>query len=68
MPNWTTRRARIRTSLRDQDIEKVVGCFDSYNDIKRFSRVVPLEEIRENDHNLNIRQYADTSPPPEPLM
>ena len=24
-----------------------------------------LEEIRENDHNLNIRRYADTSPPPE---
>ena len=53
--------------LRDQDIEKVVGCFDSYNYIKRFSRVVPLEEIRENDHNLNIRRYADTSPPPEPF-
>jgi len=53
--------------LRDQDIEKVVKCFDSYNDIKRFSRVVPLEEIRENDHNLTIKRYADTSPPPEPL-
>ena len=51
--------------LRDQDIEKVVSCFDSYNDVKRFSRVIPLEEIRENDHNLNIRRYADTSPPPE---
>ncbi|QNI96387.1 type I restriction-modification system subunit M [Synechococcus sp. RS9902] len=56
-----------QNTLRDQDIEKVVGCFDSYNDIKRFSRVVPLEEIRENDHNLNIRRYADTSPPPEPF-
>ncbi len=53
--------------LRDQDIEKVVGCFDAFNEIKRFSRVVPLEEIRENGHNLNIRRYADTSPPPEPF-
>ncbi len=53
--------------LRDDDIEKVVGCFDAYNKIKRFSRVVLLEEIRENDHNLNIRRYADTSPPPEPF-
>jgi type I restriction enzyme M protein len=53
--------------LRDDDIEKVVGCFDAYNEIKRFSRVVPIEEIRENDHNLNIRRYADTSPPPEPF-
>ena len=33
--------------------------------IKRFSKVVSLEEIRENDHNLHIRRYADTSPPPE---
>jgi type I restriction enzyme M protein len=53
--------------LRDQDIKKVVGAFDAYNEIKRFSRVVPLEEIRKNDHNLNIRRYADTSPPPEPF-
>ena len=53
--------------LREQDIAKVVGCFDAYNEIKRFSRVVPLEEIRANDHNLNIRRYADTSPPPEPF-
>ena len=27
-----------------------------------------FEEIRENDYNLNIRRYADTSPPPEILM
>ncbi len=53
--------------LRDQDIEKVVGCFDAFNEIKRFSRVVPIEEIRKNGHNLNIRRYADTSPPPEPF-
>ena len=26
---------------------------------------MPLEEIAENDYNLNIRRYADTSPPPE---
>ncbi|KGF90869.1 type I restriction-modification system subunit M [Prochlorococcus marinus] len=51
--------------LRDLDIEKIVSCFDSYEEIKRFSRVISIEEIRENDHNLNIRRYADTSPPPE---
>ncbi len=51
--------------LRDQDIQKIVGAFDSYEEIKRFSKVISLEEIRENDHNLNIRRYADTSPPPE---
>jgi len=54
-----------QNTLRNQDIEKIVSCFNSYNEIKRFSRVISLEEIRENDHNLNIRRYADTSPPPE---
>ena len=53
--------------LREEDIEKVVRCFDVYKEVKRFSRVAPLQEIRENDHNLNIRRYADTSPPPEPF-
>ena len=24
-----------------------------------------MQDIRENDYNLNIRRYADTSPPPE---
>ena len=29
------------------------------------TQVVSLDEIRKNDYNLNIRRYADTSPPPE---
>ena len=51
--------------LRERDIEKIVSCFESYDDIKRFSKVVSLEELKENNYNLNIRRYADTSPPPE---
>jgi type I restriction enzyme M protein len=54
-----------QNKLREQDIEKIVDVFDRYQDIKRFSRVVELNEIRDNDYNLNIRRYADTSPPPE---
>jgi len=51
--------------LRDEDIAKIVATFESYEEIKRYSRVVALAEIEENDFNLNIRRYADTSPPPE---
>lgn len=54
-----------QNKLRVQDIEKIVSTFDSYEDIKRYSKVVTLDEIKENDFNLNIRRYADTSPPPE---
>ena len=60
-------RGKKRNTLRGQDVEKVIGCFNAYNAIKRFSQVVPLEEIRENDHDLSIRRYADTSPPSEPF-
>ena len=51
--------------LRQQDIDKIVTTFDDYAEIKRYSRVVTLAEIAENDYNLNIRRYADTAPPPE---
>jgi len=51
--------------LRDEDIEKIIATYDNYEETKRYSSVITIEEIRENDHNLNIRRYADTSPPPE---
>jgi len=52
--------------LREQDIETITRTFDDYAEIKRYSRAVDISEIAENDYNLNIRRYADTSPPPEP--
>ena len=54
-----------QNKLRPQDIEKIIATFDDYQDIKRYAKVVELSEIQENDFNLNIRRYADTSPPPE---
>lgn len=60
-------RGKKRNTLRGQDVKKVIECFNVYNAIKQFSRVVTLEEIRENDYNLSIRRYADTSPPSEPF-
>ena len=54
-----------QNKLRPEDIEKIVDTFGSYVDSKRYSKVVSLDEIRDNDYNLNIRRYADTSPPPE---
>jgi type I restriction enzyme M protein len=54
-----------QNKLRQEDIEKIVQTFDDYAEIKRYSKVATLTEIGENDFNLNIRRYADTSPPPE---
>jgi type I restriction enzyme M protein len=54
-----------QNKLREQDITKIVNTFDNYTEVKRYSKVVSLADIAENDFNLNIRRYADTSPPPE---
>jgi len=54
-----------QNKLRDTDIEHILDVYDSYEDERRYSKVVEMDEIRENDYNLNIRRYADTSPPPE---
>ena len=54
-----------QNKLKDTDIQHVLDVYDAFEDEKRYSRVVDLTEIRENDYNLNIRRYADTSPPPE---
>jgi type I restriction enzyme M protein len=54
-----------QNKLRQEDINRILSTFDSYEDEKRYAKVVSIEEIRENDYNLNIRRYADTSPPPE---
>jgi len=59
-----------QNKLRVEDIAKIVDTFDSHSfksesDIKRYCKVVTIAEIAENDYNLNIRRYADTSPPAE---
>ncbi len=59
-------KGKNQNKLRDSDIKHILKTYDTYTDEKRYSKVVTMEEIRENDYNLNIRRYADTSPPPEP--
>ena len=57
-----------QNKLREKDIAHVLQVYDAYQDENRYSKVISMDEIRENDYNLNIRRYADTSPPPEPMM
>ena len=56
-----------QNKLREQDIQHILSVYDAFVDEKRYSKVVDMDEIRKNDYNLNIRRYADTSPPPEPF-
>ena len=47
--------------LRDADIRRIAKTFRAYKDVEKFARVVPLDEIEQNDWNLNISRYVDTS-------
>ncbi|WP_407356519.1 type I restriction-modification system subunit M [Methanolobus sp. WCC5] len=52
-----------KNRLRHQDIHKIVDVFNRQFEIERYSRMVSVEEIRENDHNLNIPRYIDSTEP-----
>ena len=54
-----------QNKLRKKDIEHILDIYAAYEDERRYSKVVSIDEIHKNDCNLNIRRYADTSPPPE---
>jgi type I restriction enzyme M protein len=39
-------------------IEKIVGAYRSFGEQKGFSRIVGLDEVRQNDYNLNVTLYV----------
>jgi type I restriction enzyme M protein len=47
--------------LRASDIKRIVDTVSSRVSISKFSKVVSREEIRQNDYNLNIPRYVDSS-------
>lgn len=51
--------------LRASDIKRVVDTFKYRRDTDKYSRKVSKEEIRQNDYNLNIPRYVDSSEEPE---
>lgn len=52
-----------KNRLRHQDIRKIVDVFNGQDEIPGYSRLVPYDKIRENEYNLNIPRYIDTSEP-----
>ncbi|NOY26425.1 MAG: N-6 DNA methylase, partial [Oligoflexia bacterium] len=56
-----------QNTLSDENVQRLVQAVHGYQDVELFCRVVGIEEIRENDHNLNITRYVQTDPPPPPI-
>ena len=47
--------------LREEDIERISRTFHAYADIEKCARAVRVTEIEQNDWNLNISRYVDSS-------
>ena len=54
-----------QNKLRASDIKRVADTWRSREEIPGFSRRVSRDVIRENDYNLNIPRYVDSSEAPE---
>ena len=47
--------------LRSSDIRRIVDAYIAREDVDRFCRAVPKDEVRANGYNLNIPRYVDSS-------
>lgn len=52
-----------KNKLREKDIKKILDTIFNRVDIDKYSKVVSKEEIIDNDYNLNISRYVDSSIP-----
>ncbi|MEQ8843493.1 MAG: class I SAM-dependent DNA methyltransferase [Phycisphaerales bacterium] len=52
-----------KNRLRSRDIHRIVDAFAKLETIDKYARMVPLDEIERNEHNLNIPRYIDASEP-----
>jgi type I restriction enzyme M protein len=51
---------KMQNLLRNEDISRIVTTYKNYENIQKFSQVVPLKEIRDLEYNLNIPLYVET--------
>lgn len=54
-----------KNKLRASDIRRIVDTYIERRSIPKFSSLVTKEEIRENNYNLNIPRYVNSSDDPE---
>jgi type I restriction enzyme M protein len=54
-----------KNKLRASDIKRIVDTYIERQDVPKFSRLVSKDEIRQNNYNLNIPRYVNSSDAPE---
>jgi len=61
------KNGKNQNRLEDEHVKKIVGAYDAGEEVDKYMRVVDMAEIKENDFNLNIARYIDTSEEEAPV-
>lgn len=56
-----------QNTMTAEQIRRIVSTYRRREDVEKFAHVATLEEVADNDYNMNIPRYVDTSEPPEPI-
>lgn len=54
-------KGKNQNRLSDNNIEKIISTYRERKDVPKYAHLATIEEIRQNDYNLNIPRYVDTS-------
>ena len=54
---------KAQNFLREKHVKKIVEAFNNFKEVEKFCSVVDKKAIVENDYNLNVSLYVDTSEP-----
>lgn len=57
------KEGKNQNELLEEHINKIVNAYDANIEVDKYMRIVDIAEIKENDYNLNISRYIDTSEP-----
>lgn len=61
-------KGKQQNYITDEHIDKIVNAYTERKDIEKYCHIATLEEIAENDYNLNIPRYVDTSEEEEEIV
>jgi len=54
-------KGKRQNRLRDEDIEKILKTYQFRKEEERYSKRIPMEQIKEEGNNLNISRYISTA-------
>jgi type I restriction enzyme M protein len=57
----TFQPGKAQNTLTDDNVKTLADAFHGFTDLDKMARVVPVEEIKANEFNLNITRYVQTT-------